>query len=211
MEVGKSYGSLRVLRELPAAGPRRFWLCACDCGTAEVRVRQDQLKSGHTRSCGCLRAVAGARNGTASATHGRTGTPEYVVWVAMWQRCVNPKHRSYKKYQDRTPPSRWKTFEVFYADMGPRPGPEFTIERVRNSEPYGPGNCVWLLAAAQARNTSKNVNITFEGRTMCAAAWAKETGISTGTICHRHHAGWTPAKILNKLRSDDHDNSPTAG
>lgn len=196
VKVGDVYANLTVCQSLPAIGRRSFWLCKCKCGASDVRVRQDALKSGHVKSCGCLRVVAGAENGSASLKHGKAGTPEYVIWTAMWQRCTNPKHKSYELYKDKAPPESWKDFETFYADMGARPDNSQSVERLDNDKAYGPENCVWGSAAAQARNKRSNVNITYEGRRMCATDWAKEVGISVDVILYRFHAGWSTERIL---------------
>lgn len=200
--IGNVYSNLTVVQDLPPVGPRRFWLCNCSCGTTGIRVRQDGLKSGHVKSCGCLRVVAGSENGAATRIHGKTGTPGYIIWVAMWQRCTNPTHKSYEAYKDRAPPECWKDFEVFSHDMGPRPSKGHSIERVDNSKPYGPGNCVWQTAAKQSRNKTNNINITYQGRTLCATDWAEQVSIPVGVICYRFHAGWDAEKILTtKVRT----------
>ncbi len=54
MENGEKYGRLTLVRKLEGYGGRNVWECRCDCGNL-CRVRMSSLKSGHTRSCGCLR------------------------------------------------------------------------------------------------------------------------------------------------------------
>lgn len=195
--IGDVYGLLTVRRELGKVGPRRFWECSCECGTSGLRVRQDGLKSGHVKSCGCLRAVAAAKNGAATAKHGMVKTPEYEAWAAMWQRCTNPRHKSYPQYKDRKPPEEWKDFEVFYAKLGPRPSKAHSLERPDNTKSYGPDNCEWALPAVQSRNKSNNINITYADRTQCATDWARELGIPVGVIRRRFHLGWPADKILS--------------
>lgn len=195
--VGAVYAQLTVLEELPSAGPRRYWLCRCSCGK-ELSIRQDGLKSGHTKSCGCLRVEAAAANGRSTATHGLAGTPEYGIWQAMWQRCVNPKHRSYEKYKNRTPPEEWRDFETFLRDMGPRPGPNYQIDRIDNNAPYGPSNCEWVTLVQQARNKSSNVMLTHNGKTMCATAWGIELGMNPLTIMGRVRSGWSTERTLTE-------------
>lgn len=58
-ETGKRYGRLTVLRKYPVPdNPQAHWLCRCDCGQ-EFVTRGDNLRSGRTKSCGCLRSDCG--------------------------------------------------------------------------------------------------------------------------------------------------------
>jgi hypothetical protein len=78
--------------------------------------------------------------------HGMYGTPEYNSWCAMKKRCYSPNGRSYKRYGGRgiTVCDEWlASFEQFYKDMGRRPGPTYSVERLDNDKGYSPSNCVW--------------------------------------------------------------------
>jgi hypothetical protein len=53
-ELGKRYGWLTVIELQPrGGGPHSRWICRCDCGTETVVPSKD-LRSGHSRSCGCV-------------------------------------------------------------------------------------------------------------------------------------------------------------
>lgn len=83
--------------------------------------------------------------------------PEYSVWAGMKQRCFNPKAPSYRYYGGRgiTVCQRWReSFAAFVADMGPRPSPEHSIDRINNDGNYEPGNCRWTTWDVQANNRS---------------------------------------------------------
>lgn len=87
------------------------------------------------------------------------GLPEYNAWQNMRRRCSDPTYHSAHRYSERGIgfDPRWDDFLVFLEDMGYRPSPELTLERVDNDAGYSKVNCVWASKSAQARNriTSK--------------------------------------------------------
>jgi len=50
---GQRFGRLTVTKLSHIKNQRTYWECRCDCGNTTA-VTADKLKSGHTRSCGCL-------------------------------------------------------------------------------------------------------------------------------------------------------------
>src|SRR5687767_2577918 len=81
---------------------------------------------------------------------------EYRSWSGIKQRCLNAGNPAYPKYGGRgiAVCERWHgDFEAFLADMGPRPGPGYSIDRIDNSRGYEPDNCRWATYFQQARNT----------------------------------------------------------
>lgn len=87
------------------------------------------------------------------ASNGRE-TPEYKAWKNMRRRCENPNHPRYKDWGGRGIKvcERWHDFRNFYADMGPKPGPEFSLDRKNNNGNYEPENCRWATRSQQQRN-----------------------------------------------------------
>lgn len=119
----------------------------------------------------------------------------------MRQRCRNPKAASYRYYGAKGIKvcDRWeKSFASFLADMGQRPGPGYSIERLNSHGDYMPGNCVWATAKTQARNRPDyNRLVTFDGKTKCLVEWSELTGISASTIRERiQRFNWTPEQAL---------------
>ena len=85
----------------------------------------------------------------------RRPTSEYMAWVSMKQRCLNPRHRDYVNYGGRGIGVclEWQTsFEAFFRDVGPRPGRGYSLDRINNDAGYAPGNVRWATASQQNRN-----------------------------------------------------------
>ena len=122
----------------------------------------------------------------------------FLAWRQMLGRCSNPKNSRFKFYGARgiRVCDRWRDFDAFFADMGPRPTPKHTVERKDNDGNYEPGNCVWALAKEQQNNKGNNVVLTFRGKTQTATQWAEEMGISPFTILQRCRQGWSADRIL---------------
>ena len=80
--------------------------------------------------------------------------PEYRAWAALRNRCSNPNHDAYKNYGGRGIKvcERWNDFLAFLEDMGPRPSPKHSIDRINNDGNYEPDNCRWATRSEQCRN-----------------------------------------------------------
>lgn len=198
---GMRFERLRVLSLARVERAGAYWLCRCDCG-GEVTLQACALRTGHSRSCGCLKhEVDVARR--ACVTHGKSKTAEYKTWSKMIGRCENPRDGGFSDYGGRgiTVCRRWRSsFENFLADMGPRPA-GLTIERVDNNKGYSPANCRWATRAEQRLNTRRTVRLTYRGETLPLKEWAKRVGISYAALylrVHRRH--WPVARALAGVR-----------
>jgi hypothetical protein len=84
---------------------------------------------------------------------------EYRAWWNMIRRCerrAQTTARDWRRYGGRgiCVCDRWRnSFEAFLADVGPRPGPGYSLDRIENNGNYEPGNVRWTTAKEQARNS----------------------------------------------------------
>lgn len=152
--TGLSFGRLTVVERAPpirrGGSSRTTWLCECECGRTIV-VITDSLKSGNTRSCGCLHAETREARTT---THGMSGTKTYDAWCSAKSRCSNPNNPKYADYGGRgiSMCAEWfESFEAFLSDMGPAPN-GLELDRIDNDGNYEPGNCRWTTRKVQMNN-----------------------------------------------------------
>lgn len=99
-------------------------------------------------SCGCSKKRH-------KESHGSNRTPEYVAWIGMIERCYNVNHPSYEYYGARGVEvcNRWlNSYENFLEDMGRRPEPEYSLDRIDVNCNYEPNNCRWADKTTQSRN-----------------------------------------------------------
>jgi hypothetical protein len=138
-------------------------------------------------------------------------TPEYQAWRGIISRTTNKDSNRAYRYLDRgiTVCDSWlSSFENFYKDMGDRPSPKHSIDRVDNDGNYEPSNCRWATRIEQANNTSKNINMTINGETKTPQQWSDITGVSRSTIYHRLERGCTPSEAIirkNKKKRESAD------
>lgn len=193
--TGQRFGRLTVLRFVGKRESEHLWRCRCNCGNASV-VNGGNLRTGHTRSCGCLHSEATTARNT---THGMSHSRGYRHWADMISRCENPNCEGFRYYGGRgiTVCSRWRrSFENFILDMG-QPPAGLQIERRNNDGNYEPGNCYWATRSQNARNKRSNHRITFRGRTLCIAEWAEALGVSEHLIDGRLRNGWSHERTLS--------------
>ncbi len=173
-----------------------YYKCRCVCGYTSD-VGSHALVHGLSKSCGCLTREAFVER---LYTHGRSKTLEHVSWASMKSRCSNKNFDCYKKYGARgiRVCKRWTKFENFYADMGPRPSVDHSLDRVDNSGDYEPGNCRWATREQQARNRRSNINISAFGETLCLSEWCRRLGVSFFMARKRIKQGMEPILALTK-------------
>lgn len=148
--AGKRFG--RLTAKSYKIGSRKVkakWLCVCDCGNSKM-VSTSNLKSGKTKSCGCITSEMAVERNT---THGMRGSRAYKTWSAIINRCRNKNATGYENYGGRGVDvcDDWLKFPAFYRDMGEQPVGH-SIERVDVDVGYSKSNCVWIDNSKQAAN-----------------------------------------------------------
>jgi hypothetical protein len=133
-------------------------------------------------------------------THGQSKTPTWRTWAGMRNRCNNPNNQKYPAYGGKGIKvcERWGSFENFVADMGERPSPKHSIDRIDNTGHYTPENCRWATPTEQANNKSTNRCVTFLGESLTVAEWSRRTGIPYFTLMYRIKAGWSAERALTE-------------
>lgn len=165
-----------------------MWIVRCDCGNIR-HASTSNLRGGKATRC----------KSCTNITHGMYNTPEYGIWGAMKNRCNNPRSKEYYLYGGRGIKvcTRWnKSFQSFYNDMGKRPHPKLSIDRIDNNGHYSPENCRWITRDIQNSNKRNNVNITINGVTKTVTQWAKVSGVNQKTIRNRLNRGIPDVKAI---------------
>lgn len=214
--TGQKYGRLTVISRAENATDkdgtiRAKWNCICDCGTL-ITVRGKDIRSGNTKSCGCMnREAISASNLANKTTHGGRYTRLYKIWRGMKDRCYNDKLSYYARYGGRgiMVCKEWlDDFQSFkewalvngYSD-------NLTLDRIDVNGNYEPSNCRWVTMKEQGNNRRTNHTLTYNGETKTISEWAETTGLSKGAIWHRIDMGWdvesaltTPARKASRKK-----------
>jgi len=197
MNKGEKYNKLTAIRFVEKRNRKECWLWRCECGKEKV-IRVTNVKSGGTKSCGCLYMQLIKTKGQNNKTHGMTKSVTYKSWSCMFVRCYNKNSSDYKHYGERGIKvcQEWKTFDGFYSDMGDRPKGK-SLDRIDNNKGYCPENCRWATRKEQNNNKRNNHLLTYNGKTKTIAEWAEDRNIKYDTIWARIKYGWNTERALN--------------
>lgn len=195
--TGQRFGRLTVIERAPNNGRRTMWLCKCDCGNEKI-IRQEDLHSGKTVSCGCYLHERITK-------HGLCESSTYSTWAEMKDRCYNPNNPGYYRYGGRidkpiTVYESWRNdFEAFYSYVSKLPHFEeegYTLNRIDNDGNYEPNNVEWADKYTQMNNTSTNHLLEYCGDTKTLTEWARAKNIPVYCLSSRIRRGWSVERAL---------------
>lgn len=164
--AGHLFGKLVVISDAPSTkAGRAMWLCECECGKS-VLVSGKELRSGNTKSCGCLKGekltkANKERKGERRVAQRNADHPDYQRWKGMKTRCYNPNSHRYADWGGRGVRicKEWfhdfKSFAKYIDDNLGRCPQGWTIDRINNEKHYEPGNVRWASPALQYQNTRR--------------------------------------------------------
>lgn len=165
--IGATFHRLTVLnyshlKTTKGSGNMHYWNCRCICGT-ERAYRSRDLVRGRIHGCGCYQKE---RVAARFLKHGECKKPEYVGWQNIKQRCLNPENREFHNYGERgiSICEGWRDFKSFLADVGRRPDPSLSLDRVNNEGHYSCGHCWqckrdgWLMNVRWATKQTQTDN-----------------------------------------------------
>lgn len=159
--VGKKFGRLTVVEFDRLEKHKTYWKCACDCGLTVV-ASGNNLRSGNTKSCGCLHREKVAEMGKANTKHGEghdNKTRLYTIWCGMRQRCNNESHHAWGLYGGKGVKlcDEWNDYTNF-KDWATKNGyaDNLSIDRIDPSKGYCPENCRWLTPSENTARANKN-------------------------------------------------------
>lgn len=204
--AGFKRSRLRILGARFKIGSAYFCVAECECGSVKIlRSHNVMNPKCNVQSCGCLNVET---RHTAARTHGFTSygemRSEYRAWAAIKARCHVPTSAGYYKYGAKgiSVCDRWRdSFENFIADMGVKPSPQHSIDRIDPRGNYEASNCRWATVQVQSRNKTNVAMLTFYGMTKSVPDWADISLVPCAVINNRLRRGypakmavWTPAK-----------------
>lgn len=203
--TGKRVGDLTVVGFAGVVNKNSRWHCRCSCGN-ELIVAAPDLKRSKRRSCGCRKAswIAEARTIHGGAARGNHD-PAYRCWRNMRIRCYDPKCNRFELYGGRgiAVCDRWLTgeggvhpFDCFLQDMGPRPSPHHTVDRIDANGNYEPANCRWASPIEQGRNKRNNARFVWNGAEMSLAEICDIEGVRYALVQGRVKDGWDLAEAV---------------
>lgn len=211
--IGKRYGRLTIISLEKVTdrmvkgnkhGNSYYYSCLCDCGNYCI-ANYSALASGNKKSCGCLVRETVGNN---FKTHGLSSrkSPEYRAYIAMRDRCYCKSSNSYIGYGDSGIKvcNRWMGvdgYPNFLKDMGKKPTPKHSLDRIDNSKGYSPENCRWASPIEQANNKTSSLIVEYRGEKFTLPNLLRHLDISMDnykTIYARLKRGWSVERACDE-------------
>ena len=202
--AGKRFGRWTVIERAEDKRDSRgypivVYRCRCDCGT-EREIYANSLRSGRSKSCGCLLKEISAKNAKALfSTHGDSKSRLYKIWACMRKRCENKNASNYANYGGRgiTVCDEWSSFENFkcwslsngYCD-------NLSIDRIDTNGNYSPDNCRWVDSITQNNNRRSNVFHEIDGIVHTQSEWCRIYNVDPRIVSKRLKRGMSIKEAL---------------
>ncbi len=134
-------------------------------------------------------------------------------------RVTDPGNKDYKNYGGRGITFGWTNYLDFKKDMYEsylkhseiHGKANTTLERIDNNKGYSKENCRWATFNEQSKNKRTSRYITYKGKTMIVADWARELGVSRQALRYRLEQGWDVNLMMTTpfLHSNKYDRIKT--
>ena len=206
IEDGAYVNNIHVLsfyhKSEPGKSRKYYYRCECPlCGNVFIG-REDSIKSGHTKSCGCWHKKVLKKK---KRLHGMSGTRFYRAWQNMKARCDKANTPYAKNYSLRgiTYDSRWNDFESFKEDMYcsysehyAQYGDDTSLDKIDVNGNYCKDNCRWVTHKVNDNNKTTSHMLTYNGKTQSIAMWCVELQLSYDVLSSRVLRGWSDEEAL---------------
>lgn len=178
----------------PRGRGRLLYPVKCDCG-GSTWASSHELRAGKISSCGCVHVTHGE-------TRGGKPSPEYTAHQAMLSRCYDKNDIGYDNYGGReiVVCERWRNSVVaFIEDIGRRPSPKHSVDRIDSNGNYEPGNVRWATDAEQNANKRNVHKINAFGEVHSISEWSRLRGVPLQTLWRRIvRLGWDHERALTE-------------
>lgn len=180
--MNKQFGKFAVIdRAINSKAGKSRWVCKCECGNVRIVVGSD-LKSGKTKSCGCIQKI-----------HGHSSHRTFKIFAMMKERCYNPKSIVYKYYGGKGIKicKEWlEDFDAFYVwSLENGYSSDKTIDRIDSNRGYEPDNCRWVDKFVQAQNQKLRADNTSGVRGVKYNKARRKWEVSIQAKGKRHYLG----------------------
>ena len=119
---------------------------------------------------------------------------EFNSFSAAKQRVNGQNPRGARWYQGVE--FRFNCFYDFLEEIGPKPTPKHSLDRIDTAGHYEPGNVRWATVEEQNNNRKNSRLITWEGETHSIRKWERIKGWRQNFLRKRLNSGWPVEKAM---------------